>query len=92
MNTVDGKLYVTDRAEDDTTKIATGLFRIDGPGIRTRITGNSTQPLAADGQLALNRFIDQPRGLAFRADGSMPAERPGIMVPCRPARTLAGCG
>ena len=59
VNPVDGKLYITDRAEDDTTKIATGLFRIDGPDNRTRITGNITQPLAADGQLAINSFIDQ---------------------------------
>jgi len=70
VNPVDGKLYVTDRAEDDTSKIATGLFRIDGPDNRTRITGNITQPQAADGQLAINSFIDQPRGLAFRANGS----------------------
>ena len=70
INPVNGLLYVCDRAEDDTTKVATGLFRIDGPNQRTRITGNSTQPLASDGQLAINSFIDQPRGLAFRADGS----------------------
>ena len=70
VNPVDGKLYITDRAEDDTTKVATGMFRIDGPDNRTRITGNITQPLAADGQLAVNSFIDQPRGIAFRADGS----------------------
>jgi len=70
VNPVDEKLYVTDRAEDDASKLATGLFRIDGPDTRTRITGNVTQPLAADGQPALNSFIDQPRGIAFRADGS----------------------
>jgi DNA-binding beta-propeller fold protein YncE len=70
VNPVDGKLYVTDRAEDDASKLATGLFRIDGPETRTRITGNITQPLAADGQSAVNSFIDQPRGIAFRADGS----------------------
>ena len=70
VNPVDGFLYVTDRAEEDANKLATGLFRIDGPDQRTRITGNITKPLAADGQLALNSFIDQPRGLAFRPDGS----------------------
>lgn len=70
VNPVDGLLYVTDRAEEDTSKIETGLFRIDGLDQRTRITGNSTQPVAADGQLAVNSFIDQPRGLAFRPDGS----------------------
>ena len=70
VNPIDGKLYVCDRAEEDLTKIATGLFRIDGPDEVTRITGNITQPLAADGQLVLNSYIDGPRGLAFRPDGS----------------------
>jgi DNA-binding beta-propeller fold protein YncE len=63
-------LYVCDRAEEDLTKIATGLFRIDGPDEVTRITGNITQPLAADGQLAINSYLDGPRGIAFRPDGS----------------------
>jgi DNA-binding beta-propeller fold protein YncE len=70
VNPVDGKLYMCDRAEDDLTKIATGLFRIDGPDQPTRITGNITQPLAADGQLAINSYIDGPRGIAFRPNGS----------------------
>ena len=70
VNPLNGKLYVCDRAEEDTARLATGLFRIDGPDQVTRITGNVTQPLAADGQLALNSFIEGPRGLAFRADGS----------------------
>jgi len=70
VNPVDGKLYVCDRAEDDASKMATGLFRIDGPEERTRMTGNITQSLAADGQLAVNSYIDGPRGIAFRADGS----------------------
>src|SRR6185295_1974889 len=70
VNPVDGKLYVCDRAEDDTTKTAPGLFRIDGPDERVRITGNITQPLANDGQTALNSYIDGPRGIAFRPDGS----------------------
>ena len=70
VNPVNGLLYVCDRAEDDGTKTSTGLFRIDGPDQRTRITGNISQPAAADGQLALNSFIDQPRGIAFRPDGS----------------------
>ena len=70
VNPIDGKLYVCDRAEEDLTKIATGLFRIDGLDQRTRMTGNITQPLAADGQLAVNSYIDGPRGLAFRPDGS----------------------
>lgn len=70
VNPADGKLYVCDRAEDDTTKIAPGLFRIDGPNQRTRMTGNITQPLAVDGQAAVNSYIDGPRGIAFRFDGS----------------------
>ena len=70
VNPVDGLLYVCDRAEDDTSKVAVGLFRIDGPDERTRITGNISQAAAADGQAALNSFIDQPRGIAFRPDGS----------------------
>jgi DNA-binding beta-propeller fold protein YncE len=70
VNPVDGKLYLCDRAEEDLTKIATGLFRIDGPDQVTRITGNITQPTAADGQLAINSYIDGPRGIAFRPDGS----------------------
>ncbi len=70
VNPADGKLYVTDRAEEDTNKMAPGLFRIDGPEQRTRITGNITSPAAADGQLAINSFIDQPRGIAFLPNGS----------------------
>ena len=70
VNPEDGLLYVCDRAEEDLTKIATGLFRIDGPDQVTRMTGNITQPLAADGQLAVNSYIDGPRGIAFRPDGS----------------------
>lgn len=70
VNPIDGKLYVCDRAEDDATKMATGLFRVDGFDDVTRITGNITQTLAADGQLAFNSYIDGPRGLAFRPDGS----------------------
>ena len=70
VNPVDGLLYICDRAEEDTNKLATGVFRIDGPEQRTRITGAVDQPVAVDGQLALNSFIDGPRGIAFRPDGS----------------------
>jgi len=70
VNPVDGKLYVCDRAEDDVLKEEIGLWRIDGPGQRTRMTGNINEQLAASGQLALHSFIDQPRGIAFRPDGS----------------------
>ena len=70
VNPVDGKLYVCDRAEEDTTKLATGLFRIDGPERRTRITGNVTQPVASDGLPAVNSFIEGTRGVAFLSDGS----------------------
>ena len=50
--------------------MAQGLFRIDGINQRTRITGDPSQPLPFDGQLAINSFIEQPRGIAFQADGS----------------------
>lgn len=70
VNPADGKLYVTDRAEEDTTKQAGGLFRIDGPELRVRLTGNSSQPKAATGQSALGSFIDQPRGIAFLPSGA----------------------
>ncbi len=70
VNPIDGMLYVCDRAEEDVTKLSTGLFRIDGPGQRTRITGAIDQPTAADGQFAIESFIDGPRGITFRSDGS----------------------
>jgi DNA-binding beta-propeller fold protein YncE len=70
VSPADGKLYVTDRAEEDTTRLATGLFRIDGPERRTRITGDVNQPKASSGQLAINSFIEGPRGIAFLPDGS----------------------
>ena len=70
VNPVDGKLYVTDRAEEDPLKLAGGLFRIDGPEKRTRMTGDSTRPKAASGMPASESFIDQPRGIAFLANGS----------------------
>ena len=70
VNPVDGKLHVTDRAEDDTTFAAQGLFRIDGPDARTRITGNGAFPVATEGQLAANSFIEQPRGIAFLPNGA----------------------
>ncbi len=73
VNPTDGLLWVTDRAEEDLTKLATGLFRIDGVNARTRMTGHggpNADPLPNDGQLALNSFIDQPRGLAFLPNGA----------------------
>ena len=70
VNPADGMLYICDRAEDDTSRLAAGLFRIDSPEQRTRITGNISQPAAADGQLASQSYIVEPRGIAFRPDGS----------------------
>lgn len=70
VNPVDGRLYATDRAEEETTGMETGLYRIDGPDQRTRITGDITQPKAAEGQLAIKSYIEGPRGLAFLPDGS----------------------
>ena len=70
MNPIDGKLYVTDRAEDDATRNAVGLFRIDGLNLRTRITGNINNSAPSDGQPALTSFVEQPRGVAFLANGA----------------------
>lgn len=70
VNPADGKLYITDRAEEDVSRMAQGLFRIDGPNQRTRITGDASLPNPSDGLLAINCFIEQPRGIAFQADGS----------------------
>ena len=70
VNPVNGKLYVTDRAEEDPTKMAMGLFRIDGPNQRTRMTGDAKKPSAKTGALAVNSFIAEPGGIAFRFDGS----------------------
>ncbi len=70
VNPVDGKLYVTDRAEEDTSKAACGVFRIDGPDQRVRITGGASQPKAADGKSLLGTFLDQPRGIAFLPNGA----------------------
>lgn len=70
VNPVTGRLYVCDRAEEDVFKQATGVFRIDGPDQRTRMTGNVDQLPPADGQTAIDSFIEGPRGIAFRADGS----------------------
>jgi hypothetical protein len=70
VNPLDGKLYICDRAEDDINRLAQGVFRIDGVDQRTRITGNATQPIASDGQSAIDSFIQEPRGIAFLADGS----------------------
>ncbi len=70
VNPVDGKLYVCDRAEEDATKLEIGLWRIDGVDQRTRMTGNFNNSPAVDGQLAVNSFIDQPRGLAFFPNGA----------------------
>ena len=70
VNPVDGHIYLCDRAEDDASRTATGLWRIDGVNQRTRITGDVTQPLAADGQLAINSFIEQTRGIAFLPNGA----------------------
>lgn len=70
VNPVGGKLYVTDRAEHDTTNVLAGVFRIDAPGVRIRVTGNVASPLATDGQAAVNSFLEQPRGIAFLANGA----------------------
>ena len=34
------------------------------------MTGNVSAPVAADGQLAANSFIEQPRGIAFLPNGA----------------------
>ena len=70
VNPVDGKLYVCDRAESDTTNTATGVWRIDGTNQRTRMTGNVTQAAPADGQPALSSYIAQTRGIAFLQNGA----------------------
>ena len=70
VSPVDGKLYVTDRAEEDGTKVATGLFRIDGVEARTRISGDNTHPIAGEGQLIGDSFVEQPRGIAFLPNGA----------------------
>ena len=70
VNPVDGKLWVTDRAEEDLTKLETGVFRIDGINQRTRMTGDVNEPKASSEQEAVHSFIEQPRGIAFLADGS----------------------
>ena len=70
VNPVDGKLYVCDRAESDSTNTATGLWRIDGVDQRTRITGNVTQAAPAEGQPALTSYIAQTRGVAFLQNGA----------------------
>ncbi|MES2571782.1 MAG: hypothetical protein V4710_17230, partial [Verrucomicrobiota bacterium] len=70
VNPVDGKLYVTDRGSGSDSQLKTGVWRIDGPEQRTRMTGNSTQMLPATGQFAINSFIDGVRGIAFLPDGS----------------------
>ncbi len=70
VNPIDGKLYVTDRGEEDTTKMNQGLFRIDGMNQRTRMTGDASKPGFSEGKSAIKSFIEEPRGIAFRADGS----------------------
>jgi hypothetical protein len=70
VHPISGKLYVTDRAEDDGTRLAVGLFRIDAPEVRSRITGNASNPLPFDGQSAATSFIDQTRAIAFLPNGS----------------------
>jgi hypothetical protein len=70
LNPIDGKLYLCDRAEEDASRLEQGVFRIDGVNQRTRVTGDANQPIASDGQLAINSFIEQPRGIAFQRDGS----------------------
>ncbi len=70
VNPVDGKLYVCDRGEDDSTNKATGVWRIDGTNLRTRLTGNVTQPAPADGHPALTSYLAQVRGIAFLQNGA----------------------
>lgn len=69
VNPINGLLYVCDRAEDDSSKQAVGIFRIDGPDQRTRITGNINNSAPFDGALAVDSFIDQPRGITFLPSG-----------------------
>ena len=74
VNPADGHLYVCDRAEDDASRTATGLWRIDpGPTTtRTRMTGNvfALYSVPADGQPALDSFIEGTRGIAFLPNGA----------------------
>ena len=73
VNPVDGKLYICDRAEEEAApKVETGIWRIDGIDLRTRMTAASGPgvPPATDGLLAINCFVEQPRGIAFLPNGA----------------------
>ena len=70
VNPVDGKLYVADRAEDDTTNTLSGLWRIDGTNTRVRVLGNNAANPITDGLAANNCYMKQVRGVAFLPNGA----------------------
>lgn len=77
VNPVNGKLYVTDRAEDDATPLRSKVWRIDTEGVNgsasTKVavagSGVSTIP-GGDGELATATFLDQVRGISFLPNGA----------------------
>ncbi len=77
VNPVTGKLYVTDRAEDDTTPVRSKIWRIDVEGVngslstKTAVAGSGVSTVVGgDGSLATATFLDEVRGISFLSNGA----------------------
>jgi hypothetical protein len=77
VNPADGKLYVTDRAEDDNTPARSKVWRIDTEGVngsistKTAVAGSGVSTIpGGDGALATATFLDEVRGISFLSNGS----------------------
>ncbi len=77
VNPVDGTLYVTDRAEDDTTPTRSKVWRIDVQGVngsistKTTVAGSGVSTIpGGDGELATATFLDEVRGISFLKNGA----------------------
>ncbi len=62
-----GRLYVTDRAEDD--PVLSAVWRIEADGSRTRVAGNQLETGGGSGSPALGSTLDEVRGIAFLPTG-----------------------
>jgi hypothetical protein len=76
VNPINGKLYVTDRAEDDSTPARSKVWRIDTEGsagsacVKVAVAGSGVSTIpGGDGFLATQTFLNEVRGISFMPNG-----------------------
>ena len=70
VNPVNGRVYVTDRAEDDITLSRSRVWEVAANGALTAFAGTGYSSGGGDGFPALGTGLNQVRGIAFFRNGS----------------------